>query len=200
MATDDISPILRTFSAESQALDEPAGIYEATITTESPDRSEDVIMASGGRFENYKRNPVVLWAHRYGEPPVARALEVIPILGGIKSIFQFPPAGLSARADEVHALWRAKFLNAVSIGLLPLKQEPVDPNDKRWFAPQRYVEWDMLEFSIVPIPMNPDALRASLARTYGAYEQEERIAEQERQFTAFVSRYLKTLQEVLREH
>jgi phage head maturation protease len=194
----DTSPVIvKTYTAANRALDAEAGIFEALITTETPDRSQDVIVAGGGRFENYLRNPVVLWAHRYGEPPIGRALGVSPVPRGVSARFQFAPPGISERADEVHALWQAGFLNTVSIGILPLKQEPVDPQDGRWFAPQRYLEWEMLEFSIVPIPMNPDAVRLSLARAGIWATEEERIAEQHRALAQLMAGYLAELKQVL---
>ncbi|NKI20347.1 hypothetical protein HFN20_03700 [Paenibacillus dendritiformis] len=41
-------------------------------STETEDRDQDVIRATGWQLENYKKNPVFLWAHDYTVPPIGR--------------------------------------------------------------------------------------------------------------------------------
>lgn len=154
-----MTTIRRAFSTVTKTVDAEAGIYEATISTESEDRAGDIVIASGGRFDAFMQNPVVLFAHNYRQPPVARALSVTIIPQGVKAAFQFPPVGMTQQADEVHALWRAGFLNATSIGFMPIRSEPLPGHEDDWFPPQKFLEWELLEFSIVPVPANRDALR-----------------------------------------
>ena len=75
--------VTKFYSVMTKALDIEAGIFEAMISTESVDRQGDIVRATGGKLENYLKNPVVLWAHDYSKPPVARALsvEIIPGAG-----------------------------------------------------------------------------------------------------------------------
>lgn len=154
--------IFKAFSVVSKAVDLDLGIFEAMISTEDVDRQGDIVRATGARLENYLKNPVVLWAHDYGEPPVARALSVEIIPGkGLKARFQFPEWGTSARADEVRRLWAAGFLNATSIGFQPITAQPLGDRNDFW-GPQEFVEWELLEFSIVPVPANQDALRLAM--------------------------------------
>lgn len=175
---------------ESKAIDSEAGIYDAWITRQSPDRVGDIVVATGGRFENFEKNPVVLWSH--GEnflglgdnKPVARSLKLIVESGvGVLSEFQFAPFGTTQLADDIHRLWRAGFLNAVSIGLLPIKAEPVEGHEDEWLPPMIFHEWELLEFSIVALPMHQDALRRALKYTLSAKQrrrQRRRIKERER--------------------
>src|ERR1700674_5541350 len=37
----------------------------SVITTESVDRDDEVVISAGAILEDYKRNPVVTWAHNY---------------------------------------------------------------------------------------------------------------------------------------
>ena len=148
--------IIKTFSSTSKALG--SDTYEVMISTESIDRDGEIVRAAGAKLENYKRNPVVLWGHDYRLPPVAKALKVEVLPGrGLKATFKFPSKGASDLADQVHALWDEGFLSATSIGFMPLKSINLDPQ-KPW-GPQEYTEWELLEYSIVNVPAQPDALR-----------------------------------------
>jgi HK97 family phage prohead protease len=155
--------IFKAFSVISKAVDLEAGIFEAMISTEAVDRQGDIVRATGAKLDNYLKNPVVLWAHDYGDTPVAKCLSIEIMPGkGLKATFQFPEWGTSARADEVRRLWAAGFLNATSIGFIPITSMAIDPNDKYGWGPQDYVEWELLEFSIVPVPANQEALRLAV--------------------------------------
>ncbi len=127
--------------------------YEAAITVEVEDRQGQTVVAAGGKFDAYMRNPVVLYAHDYSSLPVARTLELRPETGRIVARFDFPAEGTYPFADTVRRLWGAGFLNTVSIGFIPLKWT------EDW---KRIEEWELLEYSIVPVPANQEALRLML--------------------------------------
>lgn len=153
--------IYKTYQAQTKAVDREAGIYEVMISTEAVDRMGDIVRAAGCRFDNYLKNPVVLLGHDYHDLPVGKtlSLEVVPGVG-VKAVFQFPPEGTYEKADTARRLWDAGYLNAASIGFDPLKSVNLEP-DKPW-GPQEYVEWELLEWSIVTVPANQDALRLAL--------------------------------------
>jgi uncharacterized protein len=155
--------IIKNFSVESKAVDVEAGIYEAMISTESTDRVGDIVRATGAKVDNYLKNPVVLWAHDYSNPPVAKALSLEIMPGyGIKATFQFPPRGASPDADTIHNLWAGKFINATSIGFMPIEAKDMPKDGDGWSQPKDYVSWELLEFSLVPVPANQDALRLAM--------------------------------------
>jgi hypothetical protein len=152
--------------AENKAIDVEKGIYEVWITREIIDRSGDLVIAEGGRFENFRKNPVVQWAHLYNQPPIARALELNVIPGeGVKALFQFPAWGDFEMADTIHRLWRGGFINASSIGFDSITEEEMDAKNDNGFRVRpalKFLEWELLEFSLVPVPANQEALRRSL--------------------------------------
>lgn len=154
--------IYKQYIVESKAIDLDAGVFEAMITTEDVDRAGDIVRATGAKLENYLKNPVVPFAHNYSVPPVAKALGITIIPGrGLTARFQFPQWGVSEQADTVRQLWAGGFLNATSIGFIPL--ESINLNGEReWWGPQDYVSWELLEFSIVTVPANADALRLAV--------------------------------------
>lgn len=166
--------IYKIFSVQSKAIDREAGIYEVMISTENIDRQGDIVRASGGQFENYLKNPVVLLGHDYHDLPIAKTIELSVVPGsGIRAKFQFPASGLYEKADTTRKLWDAGFLNAASIGFSPLKSINLDPN--RPWGPQDYVEWELLEWSIVTVPANQDALRLALDNINSAIEKRGRV-------------------------
>lgn len=159
-----MDPVRKAFSVVSKAIDIEAGIFEAMISTETVDRQGDIVRATGAKLDNFLKNPVVFWAHNTYEPPVARALSVEIIPGdGLKSRFQFPEWGINPDADVIRRLWAGGFLNACSIGFMPIKSKPLgDDEEDRWWGPRDFVEWELLEYSIVGVPANQDALRLAL--------------------------------------
>lgn len=152
--------------ATTKALDAENGIYEAMISTESVDRDGDVLEATGADIVSYLKNPVVLFGHNYWDANavVGKAVEVEVIPGsGVRAVFEFAGEDVSADAALVKRLWAGGYLNAISVGFIPLEWE------KRKSADGEELErgytitgWELLEFSIVPVPANQDALRLDL--------------------------------------
>ncbi len=131
------------------------------ISTGTPDRSGDRVFPEGGDFTNYRKNPVVMWLHDYkGTTPSAgipigknTSIKVVD-----KKIEVSEPIFLDgdAFAERVKNAWDKDFIRTVSIGFAPL--EDPTPND---FGGMDYKKWELLEWSIVPIPMNAEAIRVA---------------------------------------
>jgi hypothetical protein len=153
----------KIYTVEQKAIDPDNGIYEAMISTEEVDRDGDILLASGIQTDNYMKNPVVVFAHRYTDASavVGRALEVEPIPGqGVRARWQFVNDGISEEADLVRRLWAGGFLNATSVGFVP-KEASELPSDNG-HSGKIYSNWEMLEFSIVIVPANASALRLAV--------------------------------------
>lgn len=142
------------------------GVRRVRIMTEHRVRGffGGVAKVGGAVVDGYLRNPVVLWAHDYSQPPIGRcvALETRPGVG-IDAQFEFTPPGEHPFADTVRQMWDGGFLNAASIGFMPLEVDWLKEGDEQ--VPV-YTRWELLEFSIVPIPADRDALRLAV-RTVG---------------------------------
>jgi|GEM_PF-4288203 len=127
---------------------------EIVGSTEHPDRDGEVLRLDGWDLKQFKKNPVVLPSHMYWEPAIGKAKVRIE---DNKLIFKilFPPSGVNPVADVYKGLYKGGFMNASSVGFLPLDYKwgegPKDP--KRTFLKQ-----ELLEISLVSIPANPNAL------------------------------------------
>lgn len=130
------------------------------ISTEAVDRDGDIVRSDGGNFTAFRANPVVLWRHDDCEPPIGKNLWLkIGERNGVKGILAKTQFADTEDALEIFKLWKDGFLNAASIRFTPTKS--VNLTDSPW-GPREFVEWELLEYSIVPIPANAGALRLAL--------------------------------------
>lgn len=136
------------------------------ITTPAFDRVNDRIMPRGGRMDNYLANPVVQWGHNYYDPwaTVGKTVLLNVTDEGIEVDFELRPAANDADPQNiVKLLWDGGWVRTASVGIDPVK---VTPNEKRG---RDFIEWDLLEWSLVPIPMNQEALRIA-SKAFDAQE------------------------------
>jgi hypothetical protein len=157
------------------------------ITTESIDRTGEVVLARGMNDGQFQSNPVVTLGHRYDLPPVGKSLwrkRVKDGAGpggttGIKAKTHYPPApeswpvGQAWVPDSVFALVQSGLLQGKSIGFLPTRVHVPDAEEARragWEDNVRLVidEWLLLEYACVSLPANQDALVEAVSK--GAVE------------------------------
>ena len=146
---------------------------ETIASTATLDREGDRILATAWQLDNYLKNPVVLWAHDYHQPPVAKCVSIRVVDGTLKTVDQFPPQGAYPFADTVHDLVREGVIAAKSVGFRPITSRPNDEGGRD------YLTVELLEHSWVPVPANPQCLvtakakgldRARLNRFFGTTE------------------------------
>lgn len=151
-------------------------VLDFVASDESLDRYGEVICAPGWRLEKYRSNPVFQNAHQYGDIVFTLGKALITEVRKHSTISSQPSTALFQRiqfatdvnpmARIAYGLYRGKFLNAVSVGFIPLRWE--DPSSPGGYGGQvppsgvaprrRYLEQELLEVSAVAIPANPNAL------------------------------------------
>ena len=136
-----------------KAINDEQRTARFVITTQGVDRDNDTVSATGWDVNNFLKSPVVLWAHDYSQMPVARASELVSTPKGLEATAQFPAKGIYAFADLVFEMLKGGFLSATSVGFRPSKWMR---NEERGGID--FVEQELLEFSVVPVPANPEAL------------------------------------------
>lgn len=133
-----------------------------TISTESEDRDGDVIIQKGIKLDKYRLNPVVLFQHgSVLDFPIgtsrspAGKLSVVRDGNTTQATCYFSK---SLAARQVYELVAEGVLSAASINVIPLRSQPRKPG--------RYLieESEMLEWSVVDVPANSEAVRKALSR------------------------------------
>lgn len=137
------------------------GSYDVVISTEGEDRDGDIIEVDGWETADYMRNPVILFAHNYRDVPIGQTQHLRKEAGRLVATFRFrDPANEHDPILPIKAAWDQGILRAASVGFRPISREPVDDDaDGGLFGPFRYTRQELLEWSIVPIPANQEALR-----------------------------------------
>lgn len=148
--------------------------YEFTASTADMDRDGEVIDVAGWDLKNFKKNPVIMYAHDYRTLPIGKATHIGVKDGKLKNTVEFPPEGTYEFADIVERLVNTGYLKTESVGFIPRKWEDGEGGDK---APRRtYTKQELLEISIVPVPSNPNALMNAVKEGIITTKQFESIA------------------------
>ena len=160
---------------ESVVEDAVAGPLVFVASTGEVDRHGDTVAPEGWRLEAYRDNPVVLWAHDYGEPAIGRAEAVWSDGRALRARLEFAPTEF---AGQVERLYRQGYQRGVSVGFRPLRfEERRDPLSGA-FLGIRFLEQELLEISAVPVPANGGALLAEdgIAATFALEAREPAVA------------------------
>lgn len=138
---------------EVKAVEGQARSVRFRITSGSADRDRDTIAPAGWQLDNYRKNPVVMFGHDYGSLPVAKATQIESRADGLSSVAEFAPADVYPFADTVYKMVAGGFLNAASVGFRPVAWTYNEDRKGVDFSEQELLEW-----SIVPVPANAEAL------------------------------------------
>ena len=165
------------FVDDTKALHEGERAVERYISTRSVDRDAEVLDPAGCIVDAYLKNPVVLWAHDYSQPPIAKAEWVKRDEHGVRSKTVYAE---TPRAEEIWQLIKAGFLQTASVGYMPVKRcwkgdgdwvATVNKYNTKWGcdleadgAQVITTKWVLLEYSDVPVPANADALITAVAK------------------------------------
>lgn len=124
-----------------------------TITTGARDRDRDVLDPKGWDTANYEKNPVILYGHQYRALPIGQTLSLQKMAKSIKAKALFVSGEIYEFADTVYQMVKGKFLRAASVGFMP--QEWTYDEENRGY---NFLKNELLEWSVVPVPSNPEAL------------------------------------------
>lgn len=149
------------------------------ITTESPDRANEVVLSKGMNDSQFALNPLVTLGHCYWSQPVGKSLWRKKVIDadrrGIKAKTKYAqkrdnwPDNEYGNAtpwlpDKAFALVQAGVLSGKSIGFLPLKGHVPDEKEyaKAGWKPGEvrhvYDEWMLLEYACCYLPCNHEAI------------------------------------------
>lgn len=149
----------KDFTVETdKSLLEEKGQVRVVLSSGAIDRGGDIVVQKGMSFDNYRLTKSVLFNHDQAHP-VASCVELGFAKGGnLEAVAQFPPEGKLKNSDDCRNAILYGLINAVSVGFLPTEAEPVDARNPR--KGLKFLTSELLEFSFVTVPANPDALIA----------------------------------------
>ena len=128
----------------------------------SVDRMGDTIAADGWVLDDFLRNPVALWAHDSSALPIGRASNLAVEDGRLMGDITFISGEIYPFAETVFQMVQGGWLNAVSVGFLPIEHDWSNEDDRPWGID--FKTQSLLEISICPVPANPNALAEAAAK------------------------------------
>jgi len=150
-------------------------------STPRVDRHGTSVRSEGINVEDFSKNPVFCWGHdAYGGGIFGGTPDMESVIGRVIAYdrspqafdvdVEFATADQNPKAERAFRLVKGGFLNAVSIGFIPMKWE--DAQKGEGDVPVRtFTEVSLAEISLVTIPSCPDALALSRHFFGGTAEQ-----------------------------
>lgn len=162
------SPVV-TDRGEVLSVDPVSLKATAVITTAREDRSKDIVDPMGMRLNDYSRTPIVMWEHGKlpgfscplgtSRDPATGEIAVVPQgERAIATAWFIEPK--TAEYAQIIACIMDGIICGTSVQMLPracVARGPKLPGRDR--PPLHITEWDLLEWSWVAVPDNPDAVR-----------------------------------------
>ena len=149
----------RVMVAEARQV-EGEDTHQMVIAARERSRNGDELNLRGVDFQNYLKNPVVLWSHdSFGGISIGKTLEIDhDDKGRIVADFQFNSEDeFAARVENAR---NGGFIRAASIRFMPTKV--VEMLDEQGRVDRlRIEESELLEWSLVAVPADPDSVRAA---------------------------------------
>ena len=135
-------------------IDEQERTIVHYITTKVVDRFGDKIYPEGMDDSDYRKNPVVLFAHDARELTIGKNIWLKKDKKGVLAKTQFADTQIG---KDLFRLNQNGFLNAWSIGFI-IPEGGSEYTDKV----NHIKKWNLLEYSNVPLPANPESLNLML--------------------------------------
>lgn len=142
------------YEQEAEGVEkESDGIYSFVISTPDVDRYGTVIVPSGIEYMSYMKNPVVLLNHKTEYLPIGKCLGFFLNGENLEATIQLDLQ--DEKACKIDSKINRGFMSAVSVGIMPIESEEQTINGEKVTV---YTRSELVEFSVVTIPANRDAL------------------------------------------
>src|SRR5258706_6683281 len=81
--------IFKNFESEVKVIDDVKRVLIVRISTSTPDRSKDTVQPAGMVYDNFIKNPVILFAHKYDTKPIAKCVSLTVDKAGVTATVEF---------------------------------------------------------------------------------------------------------------
>ena len=98
----------------------PDRVIRYAFSDSSVARDNHTIASNAWAIENFLRNPVFLWAHENGAPPIGRVINLRSENGILRGEVEYAARDVYPFADTVYRLVKGGFVNATSTSWIPL--------------------------------------------------------------------------------
>jgi len=131
------------------------GTHDWVMSDGSVDRDLERIDPAGWDLKEFKKNPVVLWAHDSAIPAIGKVLSPKVKDSKLVGKVKFSSKDIDPFAGMIEGKVKEGIISAGSVGFMSKKIEIIDDKDKPEWLIHR--EQALYEFSIVNIPANINA-------------------------------------------
>lgn len=170
--------IFARHAAEVRDIDIAKRQLTMVISTEVRSRRDGhIIEVAGWDLDAYKKNPVVLFAHNYGQPAVGKSVKMWTENKALVSRTEFAPTELGM---ELWALYSQGYMRATSVGFRPIEKMRIEEDNEKGEWPSvsyRFKRQELLEYSLVPVPADAGALAKAKVEGLRVAEVERAMAE-----------------------
>jgi phage head maturation protease len=178
----EIKVITRAFEAKEYSADNPLPLQISEPTNpervirfkasdDSLDRHNEVILPEGWVFTDFVKNPVMMQFHDYSTWPIGKVIAVGVLDNALYVDGEFDPPEIDESAEMIFQKIKHGSVRAGSVGFIPKEIAVPAEGTRSLFdrypkAKRIYSKQELLEWTICPIPANPNALAAGLQKSY----------------------------------
>lgn len=149
---------LQYTKAHISSINKETGEFDVIASTADVDRDRETIDPKGWELKNFRKNPVILWAHNYSALPIGVAEKIEQTDKGLIIKGRFASEEANPFAQQVKRLYEEGIQKAVSVGFIPLERDEADSS--------KITKAELLELSFVPVPANPNALALAVEKGF----------------------------------
>jgi Escherichia/Staphylococcus phage prohead protease len=88
----------------------------------TPEVARDQHTIAAWKLDNFRQNPVFLWAHSTKDPPIGRVIELSDNKGFLDGSVEYAERDVYPFADVIFQLVRGGYINAVSTSWDPIEE------------------------------------------------------------------------------
>lgn len=148
----------------------------STVTTDAIDHDREMVMPAGIDLSVFRANPVVPFAHKYDELPVGKCAWIKSAGNGLIACTRYAqrPQGWEGGwlPDAIMSMMQDDMCKGKSIGFIPTSMR--DPTRDEISARPELANCrgvidrsTLLEYSVAPVPANPEALSMAVSKCFG---------------------------------
>lgn len=161
--------LVRNYSAfGARKVDETRDgpVVEAIAVSEGVKRDGSTISVKGIDLTGLRANPVLMFGHRYDQPPIGRIVDMRKSsVDGLGKVLKIRFSPLKSQVDTEHRRFADSIfdmlvqgdLRTVSFGWRTVEAEPLK-DEQGYHTGWNFTRTDAMEVSVVPVPADADAM------------------------------------------